>query len=270
MDFGDILTKYVAPAAGAYFGGTYGDVIGLSPEVGAGLGAAAGRSTGALTGEDSSTTLTNSLLAGMMGYGGTKMGSGMFDNNFSSMGDGGTASPSSGGGGGFSLGGLSGGGGSSLLPLMVGGGLLSDFLSGGQKKEQEEEYNRNAEKNLAEYLSKTTWNPETRASYQKGLSGQYGDLIAGAQRRTAAVGADAGRGGGFFNNRVAQQTNTANKAIADAMGKTYQPDTTNPSVYTALAKAQTSPLPASNSLLSGIAETAGKWPLLYLLNKGGN
>jgi hypothetical protein len=266
MDFGSILRDYVAPAAGAYFGGSYGDLLGLSPEAGAGLGAAFGRGAGGLaTGEDSGSTLQNSLFAGALGYGGTKMGSGLFDKNFSSMGDA-TTLPTTGGGSGLSFGGLSGG---SMLPMLIGGGLLSDYVSGSQKKDQEEEYNKNVEKQLAQYLSKTTWNPETRANYATGLGGQYNDLITGATRRTAAVGSEAGRGGGFFSNKTAQAKNAANTAIADAIGKTYQPDTTDPSVYTSLAKAGTSPLPASNSLLTGLSATAGKWPLLYLLGKNG-
>ncbi len=288
----DEILKVAGGAAGYYFGGP----------VGAGLGRAG---AGMLTGENTSNALKNAAMTGIGTYGlqsganylgGTEMGKeyapwlsslgqgGNMGNSLGWFGGGGGSTPATGdrfgnmslspsgsiqpaggggGAGGFSL------GGNNMIPWMMGAGVLSDVLTGTAKNKQQEELNANTVSSLNEYLNKATWNPETRAEYQKGIMGEYGDMIAGAQRRAGATGADAGRGGGFYGSQTERSSQAAREAVARAMAQTYQPSTVNPAVYQALAQAKTGPTPWWTNLTEGIGTTAGKWPYLALMNAYG-
>lgn len=153
-----------------------------------------------------------------------------------------------------------------ILPMMLAGGV-TDYISAEQKRKQEEEYNRNLSTSLDEYMKTATWTDEMREKMMKGVTGEYAGQLTGLQRRLGAAGAEAGRGGGAFYGKPLEQARQAGReGIAKALASTYGPSAISPTVFEDLAKAKTSPLPASASTLGGISTTMGQWPYLMLLS----
>jgi hypothetical protein len=264
MDLGKVI--------GAVGGGLLGGYIGDWSPISIGLGAGGGRYLGGVAqGEESSNNLTNSLMTGLAGYGLGSLGenyAGMipgndWSGNFASMGGdaaapAATASASKG-----LLGGLSGGSYGNILPALMATGLMSTAASAPAKQKQEEDYLSN----LQSTLQGATWNDTTRAGLMKGLSGQYGTAIAGAQRRAANAGAESGRGGGFYGSATNRAQQAAREAVAKSLATTYQPYGTD---YAQLAaKANTGVLPWYTTVADQMGTIAGQLtPYAYLAGSG--
>ena len=248
--------KVAGTLGGAYFGGIPGAIGGRA------LG-------GLLTKEDTDSLIKNSLLFGGLAGGGANYfsgdlgleglpGYGALSKLWSS---GGADMPELLGMEGDNMAAKGGGGGimntikDNPIMAMLGLGIGSDLLSSGKMKEEEE-------KAIADYFAQNTWNPETRAKYASGLQGTASSMLEGLQRRTASQGAEAGRGGGFFSNRMASDRAKINEMIAKEVGKTYQPQNIPLGAYQARASAST---PTWARTLSGVSDTAGKMLPYYLM-----
>lgn len=142
------------------------------------------------------------------------------------------------------------------IPTGMAANLASGYLQKGAMGDMENQMNR--------YLSDASWDDTKRANTMKGIMGQINEMVTGAKRRAASSGADLGRGGGFYGNKANQALQAGREQAAKALATTYGPTNANPGAYQALATAQG--FNPWQNFASGIGNTAGKWPYLFLLD----
>lgn len=143
------------------------------------------------------------------------------------------------------------------IPIGTATNLATGFMQQGQADKTAEQMGR--------YLSDTSWDDTKRANTMKGIMGQINEMVTGSKRRAASSGANLGRGGGFYGNKVNQAHEAAREEAAKALAKTYGPSNANPAAYQALAQAEG--FNPWMNFTKGIADTAGKWPYLMLMDK---
>lgn len=156
-----------------------------------------------------------------------------------------------------------------ILPT-VGIGLGADLLSGYNQAKLEKQSKEALGQASDRYLAETTWNPQRRAEYMKGVQSELQSMLAGRERRIGEDVAARGIGGGEYGRQL-------DNAYSDAMGTavkmlygTYEPSNVSPEVLKAWA---TSASPTQSGgwrfldSLSNLAGSAGSQMLNWMLLK---
>jgi len=156
-----------------------------------------------------------------------------------------------------------------ILPTL-GIGLGADLLSGYNQAKLEEQSKEALGQATDRYLAETTWNPQRRAEYMKGVQSELQSMLAGRERRIGEDMAARGIGGGEYGRQL-------DNAYSDAMGTavkmlygTYEPSNVSPEVLKAWA---TSASPTKSGgwrfldSLSNLAGSAGSQMLNWMLLK---
>lgn len=156
-----------------------------------------------------------------------------------------------------------------ILPTL-GIGLGADLLSGYNQAKLEKQSKEALGQASDRYLAETTWNPQRRAEYMKGVQSELQSMLAGRERRIGEDMAARGIGGGEYGRQL-------DNAYSDAMGTavkmlygTYEPSNVSPEVLKAWA---TSASPTKSGgwrfldSLSNLAGSAGSQMLNWMLLK---
>lgn len=156
-----------------------------------------------------------------------------------------------------------------ILPTL-GIGLGADLLSGYNQAKLEKQSKEALGQASDRYLAETTWNPQRRAEYMKGVQSELQSMLAGRERRIGEDVAARGIGGGEYGRQL-------DNAYSDAMGTavkmlygTYEPSNVSPEVLKAWA---TSASPTQSGgwrfldSLSNLAGSAGSQMLNWMLLK---
>ena len=156
-----------------------------------------------------------------------------------------------------------------ILPTL-GIGLGADLLSGYNQAKLEKQSKEALGQASDRYLAETTWNPQRRAEYMKGVQSELQSMLAGRERRIGEDMAARGIGGGEYGRQL-------DNAYSDAMGTavkmlygTYEPSNLSPDVLKAWATAG-SPTQGGGwrflDSLSNLAGSAGSQMLNWMLLK---
>lgn len=203
----------------------------------ASLGGSIGVTPGALT------SGTGGLAVNIPGVAGAAKGAGSFLPSLSA------AIPSALGGTGTGL--------SSWILPTLGIGLGADFLSGYNQAKMEKGTKEALQNATNRYVAETTWNPEKRAEYMKGVQSELQSMLGGRRQRSGANVASRGISGGEYGEQM-------DKAYSEAMGEavkklysTYEPSNINPAVLQAWATAASPTQSGGWRFLNSLANLAG-------------
>ena len=143
-----------------------------------------------------------------------------------------------------------------ILPTL-GIGLGADLLSGYNQAKLEKQSKEALGQASDRYLAETTWNPQRRAEYMKGVQSELQSMLAGRERRIGEDMAARGIGGGEYGRQL-------DNAYSDAMGTavkmlygTYEPSNVSPEVLRAWAMAASPTQSGGWRFLDSLANLAG-------------
>jgi len=143
-----------------------------------------------------------------------------------------------------------------ILPTL-GIGLGADLLSGYNQAKMEKGTKEALQNATNRYVAETTWNPEKRAEYMKGVQSELQSMLGGRRQRSGANVASRGISGGEYGEQM-------DKAYSEAMGEavkklysTYEPSNINPAVLQAWATAASPTQSGGWRFLNSLANLAG-------------
>ena len=143
-----------------------------------------------------------------------------------------------------------------ILPTL-GIGLGADLLSGYNQAKLEKQSKEALGQATDRYQAETTWNPQRRAEYMKGVQSELQSMLAGRERRIGEDMAARGIGGGEYGRQL-------DNAYSDAMGTavkmlygTYEPSNVSPEVLKAWATSASPTQSGGWRFLDSLANLAG-------------